>query len=243
LISVSGPTGKKTAFTKKMSGKNIKMCSIRGCPGNLKLEGRHVFRFPKEHDRWLQWVRASGRLDLEEKGPEYSFRNCKLCSLHFEEKWFKISKRRILLHPDAIPTRFGKDLELSSKIIEIDTEAEKKEEIEVETIQEQTSSAVEKEKGNKIDDIEEEIEMDIEILKPSTSNTSSKTTSKATMSSKKKGSPTKERLCKTIQKLKSRNKVLLQKLRRLQERKKKRTTTKELPHKEREVHKRKNLKL
>ncbi|XP_036141280.1 52 kDa repressor of the inhibitor of the protein kinase-like [Monomorium pharaonis] len=98
-----------------MSGQNIKKCSIRGCPGNLKLERRHVFRFPKEHDRWLQWIRSSGRLDLEEKGPEYSSRNCRLCSLHFEEKWFKISNRRILLHSDAVPTRFGKDLESFSK--------------------------------------------------------------------------------------------------------------------------------
>ncbi|KYM96457.1 hypothetical protein ALC62_12883 [Cyphomyrmex costatus] len=86
-----------------MCGKKINYCSISGCPGNFELEVRHVFKFPKEYNRWLQWVRGSGRLDL------------KLCSLHFEEKWFKISKRRVLLHPDAIPTKFGKDLTLSKK--------------------------------------------------------------------------------------------------------------------------------
>jgi len=31
-----------------MSGKKIKYCSINGCPGNLELKGRHVFKFPKE---------------------------------------------------------------------------------------------------------------------------------------------------------------------------------------------------
>jgi len=35
--------------------------------------------------------------------------------LYFEEKWFEINKRRILLHSDAIPTKFGKDLTLSKR--------------------------------------------------------------------------------------------------------------------------------
>ncbi|XP_077271009.1 uncharacterized protein LOC143902189 [Temnothorax americanus] len=55
---------------------------------------------------WLQWVRAYGRLDLEPKGPEYAHQNCRLCHLHFENKWYKINKVRARLHPDAVPTIF-----------------------------------------------------------------------------------------------------------------------------------------
>jgi len=39
-------------------------------------------------------------------GPEYAYRNYRLCHLHFEEKWYKIDKNRAQLHPDAIPTIF-----------------------------------------------------------------------------------------------------------------------------------------
>lgn len=56
--------------------------------------------------RWLQWVQACGRLDLEPKGPTYAYNNCNLCHLHFEEKWYNINKVRARLHPNAVPTRF-----------------------------------------------------------------------------------------------------------------------------------------
>lgn len=56
--------------------------------------------------RWLQWVQACGRLDLQPKGPIYAYSNCYLCHLHFEEKWYNINKVRARLHPDAVPTRF-----------------------------------------------------------------------------------------------------------------------------------------
>jgi len=56
--------------------------------------------------RWMQWIRASERFDLEVMGPEYAHRNYRLCHLHFEEKWYKIGKNRAQLHPDAIPTIF-----------------------------------------------------------------------------------------------------------------------------------------
>ncbi|KYQ50743.1 hypothetical protein ALC60_10168, partial [Trachymyrmex zeteki] len=46
------------------------------------------------------------RLNLEPKDPEYAYQNCRLCHLHFEEKWYKINKMRTRLHPDAIPTIF-----------------------------------------------------------------------------------------------------------------------------------------
>lgn len=60
--------------------------------------------------------------------------------------------------------------------------------------------------------------------------------SKATMTSKKKDSPTKERLSAVIKKLKLKNKVLQQKLRRLQNREKKRIVTKKQQYKEDKVH-------
>ncbi|XP_018314270.1 52 kDa repressor of the inhibitor of the protein kinase-like [Mycetomoellerius zeteki] len=85
--------------------KNV-WCAVPECTKKFDLEDRYFFRFPKEHERWLQWVRACGRLDLEPKGPEYAYQNCRLCHLHFEEKWYKINKMRTRLHPDAIPTIF-----------------------------------------------------------------------------------------------------------------------------------------
>lgn len=69
------------------------------------VEKRHFFTFPKEYDRWLQWIQASKRMDLQSKGPQYANRNCVMCHFHFEEKWLK--KTTVLrLHPDAIPTIF-----------------------------------------------------------------------------------------------------------------------------------------
>ncbi|XP_018372390.1 PREDICTED: 52 kDa repressor of the inhibitor of the protein kinase-like [Trachymyrmex cornetzi] len=86
---------------------NLK-CAVPACTKKFNVEERHFFRFPKEHERWLQWIRACGRLDLEPKGPEYAYHNCRLCHLHFEEKWYKINKMRTRLHPDAISTIFFK---------------------------------------------------------------------------------------------------------------------------------------
>ncbi|KYM81523.1 52 kDa repressor of the inhibitor of the protein kinase [Atta colombica] len=88
-----------------IKGKNV-WCAVPACTKKFNLEKRYFFRFPKEHVRWLQWIRACGRLDLESKGPEYAYQNCRLCHLHFKEKWYKINKMRARLHPDAIPTIF-----------------------------------------------------------------------------------------------------------------------------------------
>jgi len=117
---------------KMIKGKNV-WCAVPACTKKFNLEKRYFFRFPKEHVRcvvfitfyinqfsiqctfllikylicrWLQWVRACGRLDLKSKGPEYAYQNCRLCHLHFKEKWYKINKMRARLHPDAIPTIF-----------------------------------------------------------------------------------------------------------------------------------------
>ncbi|XP_076766663.1 52 kDa repressor of the inhibitor of the protein kinase-like [Xylocopa sonorina] len=86
-----------------MNTKGMSSCAMLGCVHVLDVE-RHFFRFPKEHDRWLKWVEACKRFDLLRKGPEYSYRNIRLCHLHFEEKLYKIHKCRAHLHPDAVPT-------------------------------------------------------------------------------------------------------------------------------------------
>ncbi|KAL6254841.1 hypothetical protein P5V15_014178 [Pogonomyrmex californicus] len=85
--------------------KSSSWCVAMEC-NNKVTEKRHFFLFPKEYDRWMQWIRASKRFDLKVMGPEYAHRNYRLCHLHFEEKWYKIGKSRASLHPDAIPTIF-----------------------------------------------------------------------------------------------------------------------------------------
>ncbi|XP_032675741.1 52 kDa repressor of the inhibitor of the protein kinase-like isoform X2 [Odontomachus brunneus] len=80
-------------------------CIVRECNKNIGKK-RHFFSFPKEHDRWLQWIHACERSDLKVMGAEYAYRTYRLCHLHFEEKWYRINKSRSYLHPDAIPTIF-----------------------------------------------------------------------------------------------------------------------------------------
>ncbi|XP_076757229.1 52 kDa repressor of the inhibitor of the protein kinase-like [Xylocopa sonorina] len=88
-----------------MNTKRQPSCAVPECTQTFDME-RHFFRFPKEHDRWVQWVRACGRFDLEPKGPKYSYENVRLCHLHFQRKWYRINKIRARLHPDAVPTIF-----------------------------------------------------------------------------------------------------------------------------------------
>lgn len=90
---------------KMASNKSSVWCVVKNC-NQKALKKRHLFRFPKEHDRWLQWIHACNRLDLQVMGADYAYRNYRLCHLHFEEKWYKIRKTRASLHPDAIPTIF-----------------------------------------------------------------------------------------------------------------------------------------
>ncbi|XP_018361402.1 PREDICTED: 52 kDa repressor of the inhibitor of the protein kinase-like [Trachymyrmex cornetzi] len=104
--------------------------------------------------KWLQWIRACGRLDLQPKGPEYAYQNCRLCHLHFEKKWYNINKINARLHPDAVPTLFGLHLEqdlfrniTTNKTQKEDVFAEKTNrnteatDVEVVEIQEETSNA------------------------------------------------------------------------------------------------------
>lgn len=55
--------------------------------------------------RWLEWIKASKRQDLESKSPNCAYQNCTLYHLHFKEKWLR-KTTVIRLHPDAIPTIF-----------------------------------------------------------------------------------------------------------------------------------------
>lgn len=65
------------------------------------------------YNRWLKWIKACGRFDLEKMGVEYVHKTYRLCHLHFEKKWYKVHTTRTYLHPDAIPTIFsGKKLVL-----------------------------------------------------------------------------------------------------------------------------------
>ncbi|XP_018305660.1 uncharacterized protein [Mycetomoellerius zeteki] len=90
---------------KRLAQKSNGWCVVKECNKN-NVEKRHLFRFPKERDKWLQWICACERLDLEAMGAEYAHRSYRVCHLHFEEKWYNISKTRAHLHPDAIPTKF-----------------------------------------------------------------------------------------------------------------------------------------
>ncbi|XP_018049865.1 PREDICTED: uncharacterized protein LOC108688212 [Atta colombica] len=173
-----------------IKGKNV-WCAVPACTKKFNLEKRYFFRFPKEHVRWLQWIRACGRLDLESKGPEYAYQNCRLCHLHFKEKWYKINKMRARLHPDAIPTIFfgpecGKE---NTMDIDIEDKAEINKSAETLPII--------------VDD------MNAEIVKPSTS----KRTKQDMKSSD--DSPRKNKLRAKLAKLKAQNKTLREIIRRL----------------------------
>ncbi|EGI67479.1 52 kDa repressor of the inhibitor of the protein kinase [Acromyrmex echinatior] len=186
-----------------IKGKNV-WCAVPACTKKFNLEKRYFFRFPKEHERWLQWVRACGRLDLEPKGPEYAYQNCRLCHLHFKEKWYKINKMRARLHPDAIPTIFfgpecGNNMESTEtqqehleKHMEIKTEVETNDNMEFA----ETLPII-------VDN------MDTEIIKPNTS----KHTKQDMKSSE--DSPRKNKLRVKLAKLKAQNKTLREIIRRL----------------------------
>ncbi|XP_029164224.1 52 kDa repressor of the inhibitor of the protein kinase-like [Nylanderia fulva] len=159
-------------------------------------------------DRWLQWIQACGRLDLEPKGPEYANRNCKLCHLHFEKKWYNINKIRARLHPDAIPTIFfGPDCQKN-----IDGETNKSSEEKDEYANEMEGEMTNGEETNGNMECEEPLpivanNVDAEIVKPSTSKEA------ATKSSE--DSPRKKKLRMKLAQYKVQNKALREKVRRL----------------------------
>ncbi|XP_018310077.1 52 kDa repressor of the inhibitor of the protein kinase [Mycetomoellerius zeteki] len=118
---------------KMLAQKSNGWCVVKECNKN-NVEKRHLFRFPKEHDRCLQWIRACDRLDLEAMGAEYAHCNYRVCHLHFEEKWYNISKTRAHLHPDAIPTKFFErnNESITTTLVKINDEEKINDEIPIE---------------------------------------------------------------------------------------------------------------
>ncbi|KYM97654.1 52 kDa repressor of the inhibitor of the protein kinase [Cyphomyrmex costatus] len=192
-----------------MNTKNV-WCAVPECTKRFILKERYFFRFPKEREKWLQWVRACGRLDLEPKGPEYAYQNCRLCHLHFEEKWYKKNIMRARLHPDAVPTIFfGPSYKDNMESVETrQKHVQKHIKIEVKA---ETNDNAESAKSLLITDNN----VDAEIVKPSTSK-DKKEDMKLSESS-----PKKNKLRLKIAKLKAQNKTLRETIRRLRLKKKK----------------------
>ncbi|XP_020282247.1 52 kDa repressor of the inhibitor of the protein kinase-like [Pseudomyrmex gracilis] len=100
------PTSNQTK-SKVSTNNNITTlwCVAKNCMKRFLVK-RHFFRFPKERERWLEWIHACERYDLKPLGPEYAYDKYRLCHLHFDKKWYKMNKIRPRLHKDAIPTIF-----------------------------------------------------------------------------------------------------------------------------------------
>ncbi|KAL0120528.1 hypothetical protein PUN28_008330 [Cardiocondyla obscurior] len=94
-----------------MDGPNTRWCSAPGCMMNIKIMKRHFFRFPKERDRWLDWIKACDRMDLMVFGPEYANLFYRLCHLHFRVEMFRNIEGKIYLSKEAVPSIFLKPLQ------------------------------------------------------------------------------------------------------------------------------------
>ncbi|GLH09911.1 uncharacterized protein LOC103507797 isoform X2, partial [Gryllus bimaculatus] len=86
---------------------NIASCYEVNCSNN---KGRNpdlcFFTFPKDPERCRKWVINSKREDLLQKTSDYTHRNCRLCSNHFEDSQFMNSIKNSLIKT-AIPTLFS----------------------------------------------------------------------------------------------------------------------------------------
>ncbi|KAM0735852.1 52 kDa repressor of the inhibitor of the protein kinase [Formica fusca] len=206
-----------------MSAKKNLYCAVSDCnQKNENLEKRHFFKFPKEHDRWLQWVRACGRLDLEPKGPEYFSQNCRLCHLHFEEKWYNVNKIRARLHPDAIPTRFSGPTFDKNNAAVSNMEEDNAGKTQIASTEIHAAVEVENkmEQQKKHKDEEQIIEADTQQGKRNGSTSSNPVTMSIQSTE---NSPRKRKLRMKIIKLKAQNKTLRETVRRLRMEKKKQT--------------------
>nr|XP_012229749.1 PREDICTED: uncharacterized protein LOC105676441 isoform X2 [Linepithema humile] len=86
-------------------------CSAPGCMTNIKITKRHFFKFPKDRERWLEWIKACNRMDLEKIGPEYTNLYYRLCHLHFRIDLFKNIEGKIFLNREAVPSIFLKSIQ------------------------------------------------------------------------------------------------------------------------------------
>ncbi|XP_071641456.1 uncharacterized protein [Temnothorax longispinosus] len=182
------------------------------------------FRFPKEHERWLQWIRACERLDLEAMGAEYGHRNYRLCHLHFEEKWYEISKSRAHLQLDAVPIFFGRNNACitTSANEKMDEELPEEENLYI-LQQEETNSDLQSKSFSPITEQMQKCDKDVHIIaKPSTSSSTIR----------REESPRKKKLQQRIVRLQGRVKTLDERNRRLQKKVKILTVRKKKSEKE-----------
>ncbi|CAK1585284.1 unnamed protein product [Parnassius mnemosyne] len=77
-------------------------CSILGCNSisQRKIDNITFYRFPKEANIINMWILAAGRTEWQ---PE---KNDRICSKHFESRYFRKTHKRTYLLPNAIPTLF-----------------------------------------------------------------------------------------------------------------------------------------
>jgi len=57
--------------------------------------------------RCMKWIQNMRRDDLRGKPPEYLYKNCRLCSQHFEDSQFYCGATKDRLLPHAVPTLFN----------------------------------------------------------------------------------------------------------------------------------------
>ncbi|XP_045499429.1 THAP domain-containing protein 2-like [Colias croceus] len=81
-------------------------CSVIGCKNRpeRRLPNITFHTFPKETSTLNRWIRATGRKNWL---PGKSHR---ICSIHFESRYFRKTKKKTYLMPNAIPTLFTTDI-------------------------------------------------------------------------------------------------------------------------------------
>ncbi|KAJ8963686.1 hypothetical protein NQ317_017306 [Molorchus minor] len=67
---------------------NRKYCCVKSCRNNSTTSGVTLFRFPKDSERCLIWLKNCGRMDLAKLSPEHLYTNYRLCNTHFQNKMF-----------------------------------------------------------------------------------------------------------------------------------------------------------
>ncbi len=81
-------------------------CVAFGCNSNYsKNNTTHLFRFPKEVNRCLEWVKNTGLKFLQGKSATSLNKNSRLCDQHFEESQFQ-NESKSTLKWNAVPTLF-----------------------------------------------------------------------------------------------------------------------------------------
>ncbi|XP_071652382.1 uncharacterized protein [Temnothorax longispinosus] len=142
-------------------------------------------------------------------GAEYGHRNYRLCHLHFEEKWYKISKSRAHLQPDAVPTIFfGRNNACITTSANEKMDEELPEEKNLYILQQEETNSDLQSKSFSPTEQMPKCDKNVHIAKPSTSS--------STRSIRREESPRKKKLQQRIVRLQGRVKTLDERNRRLQ---------------------------